>query len=166
MNDTFFEQLIKRTPSFWAWPIRVLVIFGVLAIFFVGTPIIGPIAFILAAGLAFAAYYFIFPRLNVEYEYAIANHDMEIAAIYNKASRKEKFNFDIREVDFIAPKNSPKLHNASSMKVYDYTSGTGDAGVYGVVTAVGSQKVCLYIEPDERILKSLKDWAGTKMDMK
>ena len=56
MNDTFFEQLIKRTPSVWAWPIRVLVIFGVLAIFFVGTPIIGTIAFILAAVLAFASY--------------------------------------------------------------------------------------------------------------
>lgn len=166
MNDTFFEQLIKCNTPAYAWPVRILVVFGVLAIFFVGTPIIGGIAFILAVGLAFLAYYFIFPRLNVEYEYAVANHDMEISAIYNKASRKEKFSFDIREVDFIAPKNSPKLYNANSLKKYDFTSGAGDANVYAIVTAVGSQKVCLYLEPDERILRALKDWAGAKMDTK
>lgn len=166
MNDTFFEQLIKRNSPAYAWPVRILVIFGILAIFFVGTPIIGGIAFILAVGLAFLAYYLIFPRLNVEYEYAVANHDMEISVIYNKSSRKEKFNFDIREVDFIAPKSSPKFYNARSMKVYDFTSGAGDANVYGIVTAVGSQKVCLYLEPDERIVKVLKDWAGPKMDIK
>lgn len=163
MNDTFYEQLIARKPAAWAWPVRILVILGILAVFFVGMPFIGPFSFILAVGFAFLAYYVIFPRLNVEYEYDVANYDMGISVIYSKASRKEKFSFDIREVDLIAPKGSPKLHNVSSMKVHDFTSGEENAKVYGIVTSIGSQKVCLYVEPNEKILQSLKDWAGSKM---
>lgn len=165
MNDTFYEQLITRKTSALTWVIRILVIFGVLAIFFVGMPFFGGFAFILSAGLAFLAYYVIFPRLNVEYEYDVANYDMGISAIYNKSSRKEKFSFDIREVDVIAPKGSPKLYNSGSMKVYDFTSREDNAKVYGIVTSIGSQKVCLYLEPNEKILQSLKDWAGAKMYM-
>ena len=90
---------------------------------------------------------------------------MGISIIYNKASRKEKFSFDIREVELIAPKGSPKLYNVSSMKVHDFTSREDNAKVYGIVTSIGSQKVCLYLEPNEKILQSLKDWAGAKMYM-
>ena len=165
MNDTFYEQLIARKSTAWTWAVRILVVFAVLAIFFVGLPLVGGFAFILAAGLAFLAYYVIFPRLNVEYEYDVANYDMGISIIYNKASRKEKFSFDIREVELIAPKGSPKLYNVSSMKVHDFTSREDNAKVYGIVTSIGSQKVCLYLEPNEKILQSLKDWAGAKMYM-
>lgn len=165
MNDTFYEQLIARKSPAWTWAVRVLVVFGILAVFFVGMLFIGPFAFVLAVVLGFLAYYFVFPRLNVEYEYDVANYDMGISVIYNKASRKEKFSFDIREVDLIAPKDSPKLYNANSMKKYDFTSREGNAKVYGIVTSVGSQKVCLYLEPNEKILQTLKDWAGQKMYM-
>ena len=48
-------------------------------------PFIGFLSFVIAVILAVVAYYFIFPKLNVEYEYIILNHDLQIDAIYNKA---------------------------------------------------------------------------------
>ena len=50
-------------------------------------------------------FYFIFPKLNVEYEYMILNHDLQIDAIYNKSKRKHMLSFDIQSAEIIAPKN-------------------------------------------------------------
>lgn len=165
MNDTFYEQLVVRKAPAWTMLVRILIVLAVALLIFPGMLFIGGFAFILSVGLAFLAYYLIFPKLNVEYEYDVANYDMGISAIYSKASRKDKMNFDIREVDMIAPKGSPRLHNAGSLKTYDFSSGEADRKVYAVVTSIGSQKVCIYLEPNDKILQTLKDWAGSKMYM-
>ena len=51
-------------------------------------PFIGLLAFVIAVILAMLAYYFVFPRLSVEYEYILLNHDLQIDIIYNRAKRK------------------------------------------------------------------------------
>ena len=88
MNDALYEQLISRRPKAYDLPVRILVILVIVAVAVLGMPFIGFLSFVIAVILAVVAYYFIFPKLNVEYEYMILNHDLQIDAIYNKAKRK------------------------------------------------------------------------------
>lgn len=163
MNDTFYEQLVKKKSGIATTLVKVAVILVVFALLFVGIPLLGGLGFILAAGVGFLGYYVIFPKLSVEYEYALANQELEIAAIYSKSSRKELFNFDMREETvMIVPKGSPKLYNHQGKKVYDFTSGEKDAKVYVIV--LKSPQACLCIEPDEKMLGLMKDWAGQKFE--
>ena len=103
MNDALYEQLIARRPKPYDLPLRILIILVIVAVAVLGMPFIGILSFVIAVILAVLAYYFVFPKLNVEYEYIILNHDLQIDAIYNKAKRKRLQNIDIQGAEIIAP---------------------------------------------------------------
>ena len=95
MNDAFYEQLVTRKTKPLDILIRILIIVFIAAVAVVGTLFIGFLAFFIAVLLAMGAYYFIFPRLNVEYEYTLLNYDIDVAAIFSKEKRKNITSFDI-----------------------------------------------------------------------
>ena len=163
MNDAFYEQIVARKPRITDMLIRILVILGIVVLFFFGMPFIGFLAGILAVALGFAAYYLIFPRLNVEYEYSILNHDMEISAIYSKQNRKKKTSFDIQTAEIIAPKGSHRLDSYHPAKTEDFTSGKANAKAYAVMIPKNQQITCILIEPDERMIEHMRGWMGSKM---
>lgn len=109
MNDALCEHIVARKSKPMDFVIRILIIVVIVAIAIGGMPFLGFFAFALAAVLALLAYYFAFPLLNVEYEYSLLNHDLEIDAIYSKEKRKSKMNLDIQNAEIIAPKGSHRL---------------------------------------------------------
>ena len=109
MNDALCEHIVARKSKPMDFVIRILIIVVIVAIAIGGMPFLGFFAFALAAVLALLAYYFAFPLLNVEYEYSLLNHDLEIDAIYSKEKRKSKINLDIQNAEIIAPKGSHRL---------------------------------------------------------
>lgn len=111
MNDAYYEQLVVRKSRPLDMVIRFLTILVIVAVAVFGMPFLGIFSFFLAVVLAFLAYYFIFPRLDVEYEYVLLNHDMQVDAIYSKAKRKKMMTFDIQQAEIMAPKASPRLHS-------------------------------------------------------
>ena len=123
MNDALYELIVARRPKPYDLPVRILVILVIVAIAVLGMPFFGFLSFVVAVLAAILAYYFIFPKLNVEYEYIILNHDLQIDAIYNKAKRKRLQSLDIQGAEIIAPKGSPRLNSYRPDKTYDYTSG-------------------------------------------
>lgn len=64
-----------------------------VAVAVLGMPLVGFLSFLIAVLILMIAFYFIFPKLNVEYEYMILNHDLQIDAIYNKSKRKQYAQF-------------------------------------------------------------------------
>ena len=88
MNDALCEHIVARKSKPMDFIIRILIIVVIVAVAIVGLPFLGFFAFALAAILALLAYYFAFPLLNVEYEYSLLNHDLDIDAIYSKEKRK------------------------------------------------------------------------------
>ena len=109
MNDALCEHIVARKSKPMDFIIRILIIVVIVAVAIVGLPFLGFFAFALAAILALLAYYFAFPLLNVEYEYSLLNHDLDIDAIYSKEKRKSKMNLDIQNAEIIAPKGSHRL---------------------------------------------------------
>ena len=93
MNDALCEHIVARKSKPMDFVIRILIIVVIVAIAIGGMLFLGFFAFALAAIIALLAYYFAFPLLNVEYEYSLLNHDLEIDAIYSKEKRKSKMMF-------------------------------------------------------------------------
>ena len=152
MNDALYEQLIARRPKAYDLPVRILVILVIVAVAVLGMPFIGFLSFMIAVILAVIAY-----------EYIILNHDLQIDAIYNKAKRKRLNNFDIQGAEIIAPKGSPRLNSYKPDKVYDYSSGNPSAKTYAIMMPMDQKNVCIYIEPDAKMIDHMKQWMGMKM---
>ena len=163
MNDALYEQLISRRPKAYDLPVRILVILVIVAVAVLGMPFIGFLAFVVAVILAVVAYYFIFPKLSVEYEYMILNHDLQIDAIYNKAKRKHLKSLDIQGAEIIAPKGSPRLNSYKPDKIFDYSSGNPSAKAYAIMMPMDQKNICIYIEPDAKMVDHMKQWMGMKM---
>ena len=163
MNDALYEQLISRRPKAYDLPVRILVILVIVAVAILGMPFVGFLSFVIAVVLAVIAYYFIFPKLSVEYEYIILNHDLQIDAIYNKAKRKRLQSLDIQGAEIIAPKGSPRLNSYRPDKTYDYTSGDPNGKAYAIMVPMDQKNVCICIEPDAQMLDHMSQWMGMKM---
>ena len=163
MNDAFYEQLVTRKTRPLDVLIRILIILFIAAVAVVGTLFIGFLAFFIAVLLAMGAYYFIFPRLSVEYEYTLLNYDIDVAAIFSKEKRKNITSFDIRQAEIIAPKGSPRLNSYHPNKTQDFSSGNADAKVYAVMIPLEQGVNCIYMEPDRKMLDHMKSWTGMKL---
>jgi Ca2+/Na+ antiporter len=165
MNDAFYEQLVARKSGSKDIVIRIGSI-ALIALFLIFTmPLLGMFSVLLTILLAFLAYYFLFPKLNVEYEYTLLNHEMEIDAIYNKSKRKKLATFDIQQAEIIAPKGSPRLNSYHPEKTLDYSSGDSSAKTFAVITFIDKKNTCIIIEPDEKMLGQIKSWMGMKIWM-
>lgn len=163
MNDALYEQLVARKPKLYDLPVRILVVLLIVVIILIGMPFIGILAFMIAAIVALLAYYIIFPKLSVEYEYVLLNHDLQIDIIYNQSKRKTLKTFDIQLAEIIAPKGSPRLNSYKPDKIYDYSSGRANHKVYAVMISLDKKNACIYIEPDAKMTEHMKQWMGMKM---
>ncbi len=163
MNDALYELIVARKPKPYDLAVRILVILLIVAVIIIGMPFIGLLSFVIAALLAMLAYYFVFPKLSVEYEYILLNHDFHIDVIYNRAKRRSLRTFDIQGAEIIAPKSSPRLNSYKPDKVYDYSSGSSTGKIYAVMIPMEQKNVCIYIEPDSKMINLMKQWMGMKM---
>lgn len=165
MNDAYYEQLVARKSRPADMAIRILTIVLLAAIMVITMGLLGFFGVIITVVLAFLAYYFVFPKLNVEYEYILLNHDMEVDAIYSKSKRKKLMSFDIQQAEIIAPKGSPRLGSAHPEKTIDYSSGDPNMKAYAIMIPLEQKNTCIIIEPDETMLKHIRGWMGSKFYM-
>ena len=109
MNDALYEQLVTRKSRPMDLVIRILCIAALVVVLCGGMLFIGSLAVLVTILLGVLIYYFVFPKLDVEYEYTLLNHDLEIDAIYSKSKRKKLMTLDIQQAEIIAPKNSHRI---------------------------------------------------------
>lgn len=165
MNDAFYEQLVARKSRPTDMVIRIAIIVLLALILLITFPLLGFLGILITVVLAFLAYYFVFPKLNVEYEYTLLNHDMQVDAIYNKAKRKKLITFDIQQAEIIAPKGSPRLGSSHPEKTIDYSSGDASAKAYAIMIPLDQKNTCIIIEPDQTMLGHIRGWMGSKFYM-
>lgn len=163
MNDVYYEQLVARKSKPQDLVIRFLVVFVIAAVVVFGMPLIGFLAFFAAVILGVLAIYFVFPRLNVEYEYVILNHDMDVDAIYSQSKRKRQLSFDIRQAEIMAPFGSPRLNSYKPEKTYDFSSGNANARTYSLMMPIDQKLTCIVIEPDDEMFRHIQGWMGMKL---
>ena len=162
MNDALYEQLVTRKSRPMDLVIRILCIAALVVVLCGGMLFIGSLAALVTILLGVLIYYFVFPKLDVEYEYTLLNHDLEIDAIYSKSKRKKLMTLDIQQAEIIAPKNSHRLDSVHADKTKDFSAGTGE-GTYAIVIPAEQTMSCILIDPDEKMLDLMQQWMGMKM---
>lgn len=120
MNDALCEHIVARKSKPMDFIIRILIIVVIVAVAIVGMPFLGFFAFALAAILALLAYYFAFPLLNVEYEYSLLNHDLDIDAIYSKEKKTKNESGYSERRDYRTKRISPTgfLSSGSNLRFF------------------------------------------------
>lgn len=161
MREFMTEQLVKKKTTAKDILIKVALILATiisLLCFFSST-----IFTILFVVLVFVDYY-VFKRLDVEYEYTYFEGNLDIAKIMSKQSRKEMFTTDIKEdMEIIAPTDSPELQYHQVAKTLDFSTRVPGNKTYTMVTLYKGQKVKMIFEPNEKMLNSMRDTVPRKV---
>jgi hypothetical protein len=156
MGSVFKEQIVKRKPTFKDSIIRVLLVVAVTLIFFITlvTPL-GGFAFIITVAAGFGAY-LLMSFLNVEYEYAFTDGELDIDVIYNRSRRKRVFTGMVKEFEIMAhveDKNRMGDFN-NAQETRDYSSGVVTENTYAFLTMNKGKRTKVIIEPNEVMLKA------------
>lgn len=156
MNDTLYEQTIKRTPSnkekFENISILALGILGIIISF----AFIKGFSIILVTVILIIEYFVLLPRRNIEVEYSFFDYMLEISYIYNKEKRKTKLAIDMRNAEILAPTDSDEIREYHPQKLLDFSSGEKNRDTYSIMMRQGNQLAQVIIEPDEKMQLLLK----------
>ena len=158
MDTALYELLVARqnqmkTRLLKALTITLIIVIAAIVIVFFPTFL--PVVIILGA----LAYFFVFPRFNVEYEYTILQQDFDIDIIYNKANRKSAKTIDLREAELIAPATSSRLGSFKPTNTLDYSTQNPADKPYAIIIPLDRNLTKVLIQPDEGMLKILRNVA-------
>ena len=155
MNDTYSELLIKKEVTAKDKMIKVLLI-ALIALMAVAGLLITPLAFIAAIALGIAAY-FVFPNLDLEFEYVYVNGELDIDKIMAKMKRKRAKSFELSKMEIMAPVKSHRLdYQNTKMKVYDFSSGNSSHKIFAMIISSDNELCKVLLEPDEELLKNIE----------
>ena len=164
MSDLYTELLVKKEKTAKDSLIRIGLMTLVVLLAFVGL-FIYPL-FLLGAVAAGVAAYFIIPRTELEFEYLFVNGEMDIDKIMAKSKRKRVLSFNLAEADIAAPVKSHRMdyyNGNQKMKVLDFSSGNPEHNRMAVITRVNNEACRIILEPDEALVKSMKNSAPSKV---
>ena len=162
MNDALYEHIVPRRSTTGDLIKRILVILALVLIFLISLEFLQLMAFLLLFILGFLTHYFIFQRMNIEYEYTLLNHDIDIDVIYSRQRRKKLLSFDFQKAEIIAPVNSPRLNSINIEKTYDFSSRSPDNKAFAIIINIDQKRTCVIVEPDQGMINHVKPWMGSK----
>ena len=164
MTDNFIEQLVTRktTIDVVFKKIGLILVTVISALAMIVLPQLFQILMWVTVGLCVFDY-FMFRRMNIEYEYSYFNGDLDIDKIMNKESRKKLFFVNVKEMEVIAPTGSDALRPFTQLKKLDFSSAMPGAKTYEMVTEFKGNKVRVVFEPNEEMLHAMRDLAPRKV---
>lgn len=161
MGDTFIEQMIKQKAS--AMDILKKFLVGMLGatlsivamFFFLNSPMLGPIALLVAVGAVYLAVRVI-TAINYEYEYIYTNGEIDIDRIAGKRKRKRITTIKITSFD-VFEKYDFEKHSKEKFDVkIDAAISPLDEGTYCAIFNGKEGKRCLLLfSPNERLLEAI-----------
>ena len=160
MSDFYTEQLVKKKPEGKDIIIKILLVFcTVLSFFFV---LLLPFLLILPV-LMIVLDYFMFRRLDLEYEYLYVNGDLDIDKIMGKQKRKRVFSMNVNDMDLLAPLGAGELNQYRTGKVLDFSSHMPNARCYVMVITKDGHQTKVIFEPEQVILDGMRMLAPRKV---
>lgn len=156
MNQAIYEHLVPRLSKSTDRIIQISLTI-LITILVMGTLFVGPISFIIGVVLGVVSYYFIFPRLDVEYEYILVNHHLDIDIIYKKSKRKSLISLDLKEAQIIAPAKSHRLDSYQNAKTLDYSSQDPSNPPYAVMISMKQTMNRILIQPDAAMVQLMRN---------
>lgn len=166
MFDTFVEELITvhTTGKILLAKIGVVLAVIVLTIaVFWFIPAILPLMF----SIFVVGAYFAIKFLNVEYEYAFTNGELDVDKILGKRKRKRMVSTDSKSIKLMAPYTADYESDATAYSVeytYDFSSSPSAAGRWFVIFEDKDGKLCFMVmQPSEKLRTAMKSYLRQKM---
>lgn len=160
MGDFYAEKLVRKKTTGKDIMIKclmaVLTVIAILSLFVIP---FGIFIIFLVIGLDI----FIFRSLDVEYEYQYINGDIDIDKIMHKERRKNVFAANIKDMELLAPSGTPQLNSFGDARIYDFTSGYGNARIYEMIFVESGVKKRVLFEPDEHMVEGIWTQAPRKV---
>lgn len=162
MNELYAETAVKRQENAKSIIVKVLAVFTI--IFGVYLLLMGGL-YSIAGVIAVAIPSYMFTRLNVEYEYVFVDGQLDFDKIIGKSKRKHVLRINFEQVEIMAPTNSNSLNSFNKMKldVKDFSSGDSGAKTYTIIVSKESVKLKIIFEPNEKMIKCIKQKNSRKL---
>jgi hypothetical protein len=125
---------------------------------------LGQVLGIVGVALIVALFY-VYPKLNKEYEYIFVDGQLDFDRITGKAKRKTLLRIDFEQVEIMAPMNSHALDTYTYMKLEskDFASGDKDSKPYVIIANVENKKLKILFEPNEKMISVIKQKSPRKL---
>ena len=162
MNQLYAEAGAKRKDNGKTLGLRALLILGVavgvILMLFGGV-------FGIAGVILLVAMVYLFPKLNVEYEYVFVDGQIDFDRITGKAKRKTLLRIDMEQVEIVAPQGSHALDSFTYVQLInkDFSSGDKNIKPYIIIASVEDKKYRISFEPSEKMLSMMKQKSPRKM---
>lgn len=164
MGETYAESGVSRLPTAKTYFIKFLLVLITLAcVLLTLTVSFVLFTFVLVCIMAIS---FIFPKLNVEYEYVYCDGQLDFDRITGKAKRKRMLRIDMEQVEIVAPETShatDSYRNNKSFTLKNYSSLRQDVTPYVIYYVSGESKYKILFEPSEKMLECMRHKAPRKV---
>jgi hypothetical protein len=162
MNQLYAEAGVKRINDGKILGLRALLVMGVVVgvILMMFGGLFGIAGIVLVVGAVY-----LFPKLNVEYEYVFVDGQIDFDRITGKAKRKTQLRIDLEQVEIIAPMGSHALDGFTYTQLVnkDFSSGDKNRKPYIIVASVEDKKYRIAFEPSEKMLAMMKQKSPRKI---
>lgn len=158
--DFHTEQLIikKKTPVDYL--LAALIIFATVVLWFVFFGFLRSLATIASLLMVLTGWgaWKLIQSLNVEYEYELTNHYLDIDKIMGKARRKRIITIDFREIEQCTYVSAPEFSNTYGIeKTYDLSGNPSAEGrMFVDFQQEGKGKVRVIFRPCDKIKEIIK----------
>ncbi|MGI6622746.1 MAG: hypothetical protein GX227_03905 [Clostridiaceae bacterium] len=162
--DMFIEKIVRRHKSVVDVLLIFLIIIGAIGLSFLALIYIPGLSTILAIGIFYLAYILI-SKLNIEYEYAVTNGDLDIDKIINQRKRKRLYSGNCKEFEIVAKVNSRQYtRNIQECKnIKDYSSHSKNAEVWFISLRDEGKQTVILFEPNQQMIDNFKIFIPRKV---
>ena len=162
MNESYAEAGCKRKDTIGTYLLRVgLILIAIILFLFTFQSQI----LLFVGAIIIVAIFYIFPRLNVEYEYVFCDGQLDFDRISGGQKRKTLKRVDFEQVEICAPLKSHALdgYTYSDLKVIDFSSRSKDAKMYAIIARDKGTVNKIIFEPSEAMLNCMRSKAPRKV---
>lgn len=98
---------------------------------------------------------YLFPMLNIEYEYIFCDGQVDFDKIMGGARRKTMLKIDFDTVEVVAPIEADVIQNYKNIKVKDFSSKDSSKKVYAIVGKLGEETIKILFEPTTKMIEAM-----------
>lgn len=157
MEQVYFDEIHKKRMDGKSVFLKTLIVCVCIVLcpvlFLLGG---GQFGLLLVAGVIYGAYW-LFQRLNQEFEYIYTNGEVDIDVIYGRSSRKRLLTIKANQVEVMAKYEDgfASYRKNPSLRFLDASGKDIKDAYYAVVNANG-QKTLVLFSPSGRLVENLK----------
>lgn len=159
MDGIFLEQIVRRENNVKITLVKIAIGLAaavlILILSFIDS--LSMLLPFLALGIIAIAILLV-RRMNIEYEYLLAQNEFDIDIVYSKSSRKHLTTLHLNTVEHFAPVSDAEAFEAWKSRcsnIKNYSSSENLDGRYFMVLGGDGGKTLIILEPNEKMLSVL-----------